>query len=551
MLSVLQIDNIAVIEHAEISFEAGLNVLTGETGAGKSIIIDSISAILGARTYRDLIRTGCNKASVTALFRLDQVPRWFAEHGIECGDELWIRREIYADGKNICRINDVIVSVSALKELGLYLISIHGQNDTQALFDEQTHIGYLDALMPSNAVKDEYFRRFSAYRDCYESVARLSSDSGERIRRLETLQHQIKEIEASALRDGEETELESRKRLLLNAERLSSGLNSAIAALYGDEEGSGACDFLSDAERELQKLSAVDEQFCQKSENVASLRHTLQDLVRELQDQAEDISYSEGELEQIENRLGLIKKLKMKYGSSVAEVLLYLRSAKAEAESLDLSDEELEQKKRELAALRADMLTAAQKLSDERKQIAVKLKGRMETELSQLAMPNFRFQVEFDNAEPTETGTDAVRFLMSANVGEDLRPLSKIASGGELARVMLAIENVLSEQQQIPTMIFDEVDAGVSGRAAQKVAEKLHRVSEGKQVLCVTHLAQIAAMADTHLLISKAVRDGRTYTGVHSLQHNERIDELARIIGGANITETTRKSAEEMIRQSQ
>ena len=551
MLNLLQIKNIAVIEQAEIAFDRGLNVLTGETGAGKSIVIDSISAILGARTYRDLIRTGCDRATVSAVFSGVKKLDWFDENGVPYADELLIRRELYSDGKNVCRVNGQLVSVALLRDLGKNLISIHGQNDTQSLFDEQTHLSFLDALAPNADRQDAYKDAYSTYHACADAVRRLSMDAGARMRRLEMLQHEIQEIEAAAIRDGEDEELSSRQRILINAERVSDGLAAALSSLYGDENGSGAADLVSSAEKELTRLGNVDESFSGYADQLAQLRYAMEDISQDLRSQFDDIAFSSSELETIEDRLALLKKLKTKFGPTLSDVLTYLNNAKEELDALDCSDEKLEQLKVELSAAEKKAREAADALHNERTATAQQLQTRMEAELLQLAMPNFRFSVEFEPTELQPSGTDAVRFLMSANVGESLKPLSKIASGGELARIMLALENILSERGQVPTMIFDEVDAGVSGRAAQKVAEKLLDTANGKQVLCVTHLAQIAAMADTHMLITKNVQNGRTYTSVTKLDHNQRVEELARIIGGANITQTTRDSAEEMLQMKQ
>lgn len=548
MLNLLQIENIAVIEQAEITFDRGLNVLTGETGAGKSIVIDSISAILGARTYRDLIRTGCDRAAVSAVFSGITDQHWFSANDVPFSEELLIRRELFADGRNVCRVNGQIVSVSLLRDLGKSLISIHGQNDTQTLFDEQTHVDYLDALAPDSSYLEEYQRRYGEYRKCADAVKQLSMDAGARMRRIETLQNEIREIEGASVREGEDEELESRKRILINAEKVSNGLSSALDALYGDENGSGASDLLSAAERELTRLVSVDDSFSEQAEQLAQLRIAMDNVTNELRSRMDDLAFSADELETIEDRLALLKKLKVKYGPSLADVQTYLEKVNAELRTLDCSDERLEQMKADLVIAEQEAREAAKRLHDERLSTSIQLKEKLEAELSQLAMPSFRFETQFEDTDLQENGADNVRFLMSANVGESLKPLSKIASGGELARIMLALEGVLSEKGHIPTMIFDEVDAGVSGRAAQKVAEKLLDTANGKQVLCVTHLAQIAAMADCHMLISKKVQDGRTFTSVKRLSRDERVDELARIIGGADITQITKDSAEEMLR---
>ncbi len=550
MLNQLHIENIAVIEQAEILFDKGLNVLTGETGAGKSIVIDSISAILGERTYRDLIRTGCEKASVTALFSAVPELGWFENNQIPYdSDELMIRREIHMDGKNICRVNGRPVTVSVLRDLGRQLISIHGQNDTQTLFDEQTHLGYLDLIGEDDAARTYYLELYEQYRVLRQKVQKLTVNESERLRRIEMLQYQLNEIDRAELKPGEDTELENRKRVLLNSEKLSDGLSGALDALYGSESGQAALDLLAVAAKELQKISRLDDRYTQFAENLAELQYSVRDISDEIRGDLDDLSYSGDELERIESRLDVISRLRKKYGASVDEVLEYAETARRELLDIEDSDATLEALQLELSSKEKETRAQAAVLHEGRVMAAEKLRIRLHDELSQLDMTGIQFCVEFEETELTENGTDFVRFLMSANAGEALKPLSKVASGGELARIMLAMKNVLAEKDLISTLIFDEVDAGVSGRAAHKVANKLHKVSNGKQVFCVTHLPQIAAAADTHLLISKEVRQGRTYTSVTKLDQNGRIEELSRIIGGSFITDNTRKSAEEMILQ--
>ena len=549
MLQILHIENIAVIEQADIMFDRGLNVLTGETGAGKSIVIDAISAILGERTYRDLIRTGCEKASVSAVFRdIPQIP-WFEEKQISYDkEELLIQREIYADGKNACRVNGRPVTVSILRELGRNLINIHGQHDTQTLFDESTHLQYLDLVNDSTDAKDSNLDAYEKYRDILAQVRRLSMDEGERLRKVEMLRYQTEEIDRAQLQAGEDEELKNRQHILRNAERLSDGLRAAVAALFGGDDYDGAVSLLDSAQRELSRLGNVDGKYDAFAGAVSELRYSAQDIAEDIRSELEELSYSGDELERIESRLDVIYRLCKKYGNTTEDVLAYAERCREELDEIEFSDSKLEILKDSLEKAQKVTSARGQELRKERKKTSKFLAERIESELAQLDMPNIRFQTEFEECEISETGMDTVRFLMSANVGEALKPLSKVASGGELARIMLAMKNVLSEKDRIPTMIFDEVDAGVSGRAAQKVAEKLLSVAKGKQVFCVTHLPQIAAIADCHLLIAKTVRDKRTYTSVTPLDKQGRVEELARIIGGSDITENTRKSAEDMLR---
>lgn len=547
MLSLLHIENIAVIERSDISFNPGFNVLTGETGAGKSIVIDAISAILGERAYRDMIRTGANKASVRAVFT--DVPQlsWFEDNGVEYDAETVIQREIYLDGKNICRVNGSLVSVSILRKLGIQLINIHGQHDSASLLDEANHLGFLDAFADNDALRADYSEKYNAVASLRREIDRMTMDESEKLRRMETLRYQIEEISKAELEAGEDDVLEERRKLLQNAEKLSDGINAAVECLYGGDETDGAATLLAQAERELARLSRYTDAFAALHDKVADLMYQVQDVAEEARDSRDDLSYSADELEQIEARLDVIHRLRRKYGVTCADILEYLEKAKAEMDEIEFADDHLERLKGKLKKAEKSAWDAAYALRENRKTAAVSLSERILTELAQLDMPRVQFSCEFEEKELSADGADNVIFFMSANAGEALKSMSKVASGGELARIMLAMKNVLAEKDQVNTLIFDEVDTGVSGRAAQKVAEKLRAVAAHKQVLCVTHLPQLAALANTHLLIAKSEREGRTYTTVTPLDIESRKMELARIIGGTNITETTLKSAEEML----
>ena len=549
MLSLLHIENIAVIECADISFDRGFNVLTGETGAGKSIVIDAISAILGQRAYRDMIRTGTNKASVRAVFTdVPQLP-WFEENGVEYDPETIIQREIHLDGKNVCRVNGSLVTVSILNKLGLQLINIHGQHDSASLFDEANHLTFLDDFAGNQSLRDTYTEKFSAVEQLRKEIKRISMDEGEKLRRMETLKYQIAEIEKADLTPGEDEELEARRKLLQNSEKIANSLNDTVESLYGGDDTDGAASLLATAERALARVSKFSEQISQLHEKVADLMYQVQDAAELARDVQYELSYSGDELDQIESRLDVIHKLRRKYGTTCSDILEFLERAKQELDEIEFADDHIEKLKMKLKKAEKEAWDAAMILRENRKEIAQKLSERILTELAQLDMPKVQFACQFTELELTSLGADAVAFYMSANVGEALKPMSKVASGGELARIMLAMKNVLAEQDKVNTLIFDEVDTGVSGRAAQKVAEKLRSVARNKQVLCVTHLPQLAAMGDTHLLIAKGEREGRTYTTVTPLDLEGRKRELARIIGGANITEITLKSAEEMLRK--
>ncbi|MBS6845121.1 MAG: DNA repair protein RecN [Firmicutes bacterium] len=549
MLSVLHIENIAVIEQAEILFEGGFNVLTGETGAGKSIVIDAISAILGERTYRDVIRTGANRAFVSAIFTNIPQYDWFSENQVEFDpQELQVQREIYADGRNVCRVNGRPVSVASLKKLGGRLINIHGQHDSQQLFDEENHLTYLDAFARDEQELEAYQQAFSAMQSVQREIQKLSMDESEKLRLVETLTFQIEEIRAANLVSGEEEQLKERRKVLQNAEKLSDALRMADEALYGGDSSDGAAGLLSNAEHALSRVSTISADMQTLYQKISDLMYGVQDAADELRAMRDNLSYSEGELEEIEERLDAIHKLKRKYGASVEDVLAYLADSEQRLDEIEFASDRIETLKKREAELQKETIRQGEILREKRLSAAQAMESRICDELHQLDMPKIRFVCEFTPQQPMQTGLDSVRFLMSANVGENLKPLSKVASGGELARIMLAMKQVLAQQDGVPTLIFDEVDAGVSGRAAQKVAYKLWTVSKGRQVLCVTHLPQIAAMADAEYTVEKRVENERTYTSVLHLDESGRKQELARLIGGSMITETTLAGAAELLR---
>ena len=548
MLRLLHIENIAVIECADITFHRGFNVLTGETGAGKSIVIDAISAIIGQRAYRDMIRTGTEKASVQAVFSGVPEIGWFSDNGVPYEEETVISREVFLDGRNNCRVNGALVSVAVLRSLGRQLIDIHGQHDSASLFDENNHLQYLDDFAVNQALRADYAEKYEVVTALRREIARISMDEGEKLRRMETLRYQIAEIEKAELEIGEDTALEERRKILQNSEKLSDGMETAVQCLYGGDDSDGAAGLLREAERELSRLARFTEAYSELHEKVADLMYQVDDVAEEVRAARDDLSYSPQELDRIEERLDIIHRLRKKYGATCDDILNYLEKAKQELDEIEFADDHLEKLKKQLEAEEKAVWTAADALSANRKNRAKELSRVILEELAQLDMPKVQFSCEFTKTELAPNGADAVAFYMSANAGEALKPMSKVASGGELARIMLAMKNVLARQDKVDTLIFDEVDTGVSGRAAQRVAEKLKSVAATKQVLCVTHLPQLAAMGDTHLLIAKEERGGRTYTTVTPLDKAGRASELARIIGGANITKTTLKSAEEMLR---
>lgn len=556
MLSLLHIENIALIDQADISFGSGFNVLTGETGAGKSIIIDAISAVLGERTSRDLIRTGEKSALVTALFRdLPSLP-WFQEIGIgpDENGELLISRRIQGDGKNICRVGGVPCTVVQLRTLGSQLIDIHGQHDGQQLLDESCHLAYLDSfgeLEPALSAYREEYAKLDALR---KQIASLQMDETEKARRLDILQFQIDELESAHLRLGEEEELDERKAMLRSADQLVAAVEGAYHALFGTDSQDGAASLLAEAEGNLSRVSNLSADLSQLLENLAALRYGTEDAAERLRDLKNSFGFSPKELDQVEDRLDHLHRLKKKYGATVRDMLDYLNKIRQELDQIELSDDLLIKLKKQRKAQLAMTRTLAETLSAQRKAAAERLKARIEEELRQLDMTKVRFQTEF-SPKPgklglDDTGMDEVRFLMSANVGENLKPIAKVASGGELSRIMLALKNVLAENDNICTLIFDEVDTGVSGRAAGKVAEKMSRLSLTCQVLCVTHLAQIAAMSDYHYSVHKEEKNGRTYTCVETLDRPGRRAELARLTGGAHQSEAILKGAEELLKEA-
>ena len=547
MLSLLHIENIAVIEQADISFDKGFNVLTGETGAGKSIVIDAISAILGQRAYRDMIRTGANKASVRAVFTRVPMLSWFAENGVEYDEETVIQRDIFMDGKNVCRVNGALVTVAILHKLGVQLINIHGQHDSATLFDEENHLRFLDAFADNGDLRADYQEKFAAVSALRREIDRMTMDEGEKLRRMETLKYQIAEIEKADLKSGEDEELEQRRKLLQNSEKLSQGLEEAAEALLGGDENDGAAALLAQAAYSLSRIARYCDDYTAFQERLTDLKYQVQDIADEVRDSLDELCYSADELERIESRLDVIHRLRRKYGADCHEILAYLDKAQKELDEIEFADDRVEQLKKKLAKQDKEAWDAALLLRKNRQEQGKILADKILSELAQLDMPRVQFQCRFRETELGAEGADGVAFYLSANAGEDLKPLSKVASGGELARIMLSMKNVLAEKDAVDTLIFDEVDTGVSGRAAQRIAEKLRSLAKHKQVLCVTHLPQLAALADTHMLIAKSERDGRTFTTVTPLDKQGRVNELARIIGGTNITEITRKSAEEML----
>lgn len=555
MLSLLHIENIAIIESADIHFDRGFNVLTGETGAGKSIVIDAISAVLGQRTSRELIRTGARSALVSAVFTDLPELQWMRDNGFSQEEELLLQREIQGDGRNICRLNGRPLTVAQLRGLGRQLLDIHGQHDGQQLLDPACHLGYLDMFGKTEPLLEEYRQAFEAVRRLRGQIAALAMDDAERSRRVDTLNYQIKELERADLKPGEDEELDARRKLLRSAGKLMDGLQAAGYALSGSEDSQGACDLLSEAEGAVRSIARFSPELEELAEKLTALCGAAEDAAEILGDLGREMDFSPEELDQLEGRLDTIYRLKKKYGATVEEMLEYLERSRQELDQIQFAGDTIARLEGELSKARKRARKKAEALSQARRDAALILQDRVREELRQLDMPKVRFETEFapiggeDGME--QTGMDQVQFLMSANVGEALKPIQKVASGGELARIMLALKNVLAEDDGIGSLVFDEVDTGVSGRAAQKVAEKMADVARYKQVLCVTHLPQIAAMADAHFSVEKGERDERTYTKVERLDRRGREDELARLIGGAEVTDVLRKSASELLHHAE
>ncbi len=549
MLNELHIENIAVIEKADISFGKGLNILTGETGAGKSIVIDSIGAVLGERVSRELVRRGADKGLVTAVFDIEGCENWLEENEIEAEDELIIQRRITVDGKSSCRICGNPVSVTQLKSLAQYLVDIHGQNDGRQLMDERRHREYLDRFGVSEAALSQYNEAWKKYVFIRNELSDLQIDEIEKERLSETLTYQIEELERAQLKEGEYDALCSRRDLLRNSEKLTEALDQAIAILYGEDDN--AVSMAQNASYFVSRAAAYSPELEESAEIINSAAFNLSDAAERLRDFRENLDFSPEEYDRLETRISLLSKLRRKYNREEDELISYLAQCKEKLDNIQYADERSAKLEKELKLAKKNCFEKAEILSLARRELAKELETRISKELKELNMPSVRFAVEFAPVENEQGfdayGKDKIRFIMSANAGEELGRISRIASGGELSRIMLAMKNVFAENDPVKTMIFDEIDTGVSGIAAQRVGEKLYSVSLGKQVMCVTHLPQIAAMADNHYVIKKEERSGRTFTDVLPLDRAGRKQELARLHGGDNITATTLASAEEQM----
>ena len=551
MLSNLYIENIAVIEKTSIDFKKGLNVMTGETGAGKSIVIDSINAVLGNRTSKELIRTGASLAFVSAEFTnlSEKAIAVIYEAGFELEDgELLIQREISTTGKNKCRINGRPATVSTLKEIGVQLINIHGQHESYELMSPELHISYIDKLAGLESEIEAYQEVYKKYKKLSAELKKATVDESERERKIDLLKYQIDELEYADLRDGEYEELNEQKAVLQNSEKIIEAIMSSRALMNGDEESSGVLENLQEINSQLSDISEYMSEVEPINSRIESAIYELEDCLSELTGLTDLVDTDGGSLDSIEERLDLIYTLGKKYGSTIKEMLDFLDKAKKELNALVMYDENREALIKECDKAYKEAEKLAKALSEKRKATSSEFADKVCEEMAFLDMPNVKLVVVQEKCELNSLGCDNIEFLISTNPGEPPKPISKIASGGELSRMMLAVKNVLSDKDDIDTLIFDEVDTGISGSAAQKVGLKLREVSKSRQVLCVTHLAQIAAMGNSHFKISKSVRDEKTFTKVEELDHEGRKQELARIIGGTEMTKASLDYAEEMLR---
>ena len=551
MLQNLKIENVAIIESADIYFNSGLNIMTGETGAGKSIIIDSINAVLGERTSRELVRTGTQKAAVTAVFKSanDKINGLLEELGVDAEDDgtLIIRRSITADGKNACRVNGTPVTVGMLKSLGRELINIHGQHDSQRLLDPESHCSFVDEMAGNGDLLEEYRKYFYSLCDVRREISSIVTNEEEKARRIELLTYQITEIENAQLTVGEMEELRSTKLFYRNIEKIISAVNDAYSLINGADDVAGALQEVKMAAKRLDDMSEFSVAVGENARLLHDISYQLEDMEGRLRSSMDELEYDPEYYSQVEARLDYLNKLSRKYGSTEEEMLSFCERCIKEKEAIEFSDEKVAELKRNEVELNAKVSELAQQLTDIRVSVGEEFAASVKSELAFLDMPNVVFIVERKPTSFNENGADEIEFLISPNAGENPKPLAKIASGGELSRIMLSIKNVLSDKDSIGTLIFDEIDTGVSGRAAIKLGKKLKEVSVGRQVICVTHLAQIASQADHHFSISKSTANEKTYTSVKPLDREGRKYELARIIGGEDVTQTQLDMAEEML----
>ena len=550
----MKIENVAVIEKAEVNFTPGFNVLTGETGAGKSILIDSINAILGNRTSRELVRSGAQKACIWATFERipDSVKKQLEKCGYEANDDLLLYREINAEGKGSCRVNGMPATAAVVRDISAGLLSIHGQHDSQSLTNPALHLGLLDQYAQNRALFAEYYRRYRELVTVKRQLDALNASESDKQRRIEALTAEIDTIDAAALQPGEEKTLQERKNVITHAQSILEGITAAHLALAGDEDGeqSGAADLLGGAVDGLQNSARLDETLAPMSERLNDLYYSARELATDLADRLDAYGFDTGELDQIESRLDTIYRIKQQFGMEVDELLARREAAAAELETFQSSGQKIAELKAQMQTLYAAAKEAAEKLTQSRLKGFAAMNKEMKAALEFLNMPGIRFALKHARGPLSSHGQDTVEFLISTNPGEEPKPLAKIASGGELSRIMLAFKSALADRDALPTVIYDEIDTGVSGLAAGRIGQLLHQTAKGHQVLCITHTPQVAAFADNQLLIQKNVRNDRTFTEIHTLDMDGRVEVLARMISGDKVSELSLASARELIEKS-
>ena len=554
MLANLKIENVAVIEKAEVNFTPGFNVLTGETGAGKSILIDSINAILGNRTSRELVRSGAQKACIWATFENipQSVKKQLEKCGYEANDDLLLYREINAEGKGSCRVNGMPATAAVVRDISAGLLSIHGQHDSQSLTNPALHLGLLDQYAQNRDLFAEYYRRYRELVTVKRQLDALNASEADKQRKIEALTAEIDAIDAAALQPGEEKNLQERKTVITHAQSILDGITAAHLALAGDEDGEqpGAADLLGGAVEGLQNSARLDETLAPLSERLNDIYYSARDLATELADRLDAYGFDPGELDMIESRLDTIYRIKQKFGMEVEELLARCEAAAAELENFQSSGQKIAELKTRMQDLYADAKQAAEALTQSRLKGFAAMNKEMRAALEFLNMPGIRFALKHARGPLSSHGQDTVEFLISTNPGEDPKPLAKIASGGELSRIMLAFKSALADRDALPTVIYDEIDTGVSGLAAGRIGQLLHQTAAGHQVLCITHTPQVAAFADNQLLIQKNVRADRTFTEIHTLDMDGRVEVLARMISGDKVTELSLANARELIEKS-
>lgn len=554
MLDTLRIENIAVIELAEIRFDKGFCALTGETGAGKSILIDSLGAVLGNRTSKELVRRGCERASVTAVFSdcNESALKALADAGFDCDDKsVMLSRTITADGKSQSRINGLPVTAAVVKQISKHLVAVHGQQDSSLLTDAGIHYLFVDRIAQNQKQRDDYNECYRRLCDLIRESRAINRDEAEKQRQIDMLTFQIEELSSADITPGEIEELQIRRRLMQNSEHISQSISKAYAMLSGDESFSGAAALVSGAGESLLECSEFSDEISSSARRLSEIGFELENINSDLRELSGQLDFDPAELERTEERLDLLKRLSKKYGGSEEKMLEFLENAGTELSKITRSEQREKELEKEINDLKLEAVERAQRLTESRRAAADRLEKAVGEELEFLNMPGVTFVVDIKQTGLTSKGRDRIEFLISANPGEEPKPLSKIASGGELSRTMLALLSVINGENDADTLIFDEIDAGISGRAADKVGLRLKKTAKNSQVICITHLAQIASKCDSHFLIEKKTDGQKTKTKVERLDYEGRVEELARIIGGTVMTDSTRAAAEEMLKNGQ